>query len=288
MLTQKLQSLIASKQLTPKEKHIAEYILENMQQCCFLTSTELANSLKVSYSSVIRLTKTLGFKGYPDFQQFLRQNYTANIGGINDTITIPYERIQHIAKNAQTESPKDILAAHVLNNIKNALAYNSQEQFDKACELILASNLRYIIASRGSNCIANFLNSMLKQTLPHIYTYNGSNQNIFDFVNDLGKGDCAIVITYPRYSKLTALATEMIYEAGAKIILITDKATCDIAKYAEIVLTAKSTNSDFYNSFVAALFVAEVLCSTMCKKTDYANSDNLKRVDKYTSQIGNY
>ena len=62
-----LQNLIISAQLTPKEKEVADYVLENLQKCCFMTSTELAGELNVSYSSVIRLTKTLGFTGYPDF-----------------------------------------------------------------------------------------------------------------------------------------------------------------------------------------------------------------------------
>ena len=64
-----LQNLIISAQLTPKEKEVADYVLENLQKCCFMTSTELAGELNVSYSSVIRLTKTLGFTGYPDFQR---------------------------------------------------------------------------------------------------------------------------------------------------------------------------------------------------------------------------
>ena len=51
-----LQKLIISAQLTPKEKEVADYVLENLQKCCFMTSTELAGALNVSYSSVIRLT----------------------------------------------------------------------------------------------------------------------------------------------------------------------------------------------------------------------------------------
>ena len=66
----RLQNLIISAQLTPKEKEVADYVLENLQKCCFMTSTELAGELNVSYSSVIRLTKTLGFTGYPDFQNY--------------------------------------------------------------------------------------------------------------------------------------------------------------------------------------------------------------------------
>ena len=43
-----LQKLIISAQLTPKEKEVADYVLENLQKCCFMTSTELAGALNVS------------------------------------------------------------------------------------------------------------------------------------------------------------------------------------------------------------------------------------------------
>ena len=88
-----LQKLIISAQLTPKEKEVADYVLENLQKCCFMTSTELAGALNVSYSSVIRLTKTLGFTGYPDFQNFLRETYAEQSRDVDTGILIPAERI---------------------------------------------------------------------------------------------------------------------------------------------------------------------------------------------------
>ena len=88
-----LQKLIISAQLTPKD-----YVLENLQKCCFMTSTELAGVLNVSYSSVIRLTKTLGFTGYPDFQNFLRESYAEQSRDVDAGILIPAERIEAIKK----------------------------------------------------------------------------------------------------------------------------------------------------------------------------------------------
>ena len=94
----RLQNLIISAQLTPKEKEVADYVLENLQKCCFMTSTELAGELNVSYSSVIRLTKTLGFTGYPDFQNFLRETYAEQSRDVDTGILIPAERIEAIKK----------------------------------------------------------------------------------------------------------------------------------------------------------------------------------------------
>lgn len=102
-----LQKLIISAQLTPKEKEVADYVLENLQKCCFMTSTELAGVLNVSYSSVIRLTKTLGFTGYPDFQNFLRESYAEQSRDVDAGILIPAERIEAIKKKEHKATVQD-------------------------------------------------------------------------------------------------------------------------------------------------------------------------------------
>lgn len=102
----RLQNLIISAQLTPKEKEVADYVLENLQKCCFMTSTELAGELNVSYSSVIRLTKTLGFTGYPDFQNFLRETYAEQSRDVDTGILIPAERIEAIKKKSTRQQSR--------------------------------------------------------------------------------------------------------------------------------------------------------------------------------------
>ncbi len=127
-----LQKLIISAQLTPKEKEVADYVLENLHKCCFMTSTELAGVLNVSYSSVIRLTKTLGFTGYPDFQNFLRESYCGTVQGCGCRILIPAERIEAIKKKEHKATVQDTVCAYTLSNIQSTIAGNTEEQYRKA------------------------------------------------------------------------------------------------------------------------------------------------------------
>ena len=66
-MTAAFQELIKNAKLTKKERLIADYVLNNFRDLCFMTSTELANTLSVSHSSVMRFTKDLGFSGYTEF-----------------------------------------------------------------------------------------------------------------------------------------------------------------------------------------------------------------------------
>ena len=64
-----MKELLHSAHLTKTQKIIAEYVLDNASEACFMTSTEIALKLGVSESSVIRFSRTIGFDGFMDFQK---------------------------------------------------------------------------------------------------------------------------------------------------------------------------------------------------------------------------
>lgn len=68
-MTLGFQELIQKTQFTKKERLIADYVLSHFRDICFMTSTELAEAVELSHSSVMRFTKDLGFSGYTEFQK---------------------------------------------------------------------------------------------------------------------------------------------------------------------------------------------------------------------------
>ena len=72
-MTEGLQAQLMGVKLTKKEKLIADFILDNFAEACFITSTEIAKRIQVSDSSVIRFTRTLGYSCFMEFQRTLRK-----------------------------------------------------------------------------------------------------------------------------------------------------------------------------------------------------------------------
>ena len=66
-----IKELLKSTKLTKTGKVIAEFIIDNVEEACFMTSTDIAMQLNVSESSVIRFSRALGFSGFMDFQRNL-------------------------------------------------------------------------------------------------------------------------------------------------------------------------------------------------------------------------
>ncbi len=289
ILNNEFVDLVTAAELTPTLQKIAEYVVDNLESCCFVTAMELANILGVSYASVIRLTRQLGFSGYIEFQTFIRDIYLSEHSStISDTVIVPTERIDYAKARNSIKEIQDTALQYSINNIHNTFKSNSSETYEQAAKLIINSNKRYIIASRGSSCISTFLSTMLKQTTSNVFNYTGREQTEYDFVSDLTSADCLIAIAFPRYSQVTILATKMAKEQGAKIIAITDKITSDLAKISDITILARCDSCDFFNSYVAALFAAEILCSEICRETNYSNIELLSRINRYATQTGNF
>lgn len=65
-----------SDKLTQNDEYILSFISQNMKMSIEKTVSELAKQANLSDSTLIRLTKKLGFKGYSEFRYFLKEEYS--------------------------------------------------------------------------------------------------------------------------------------------------------------------------------------------------------------------
>lgn len=287
-MTFTFQELIQKVELTKKERLIADYVMNNFRELCYMTSTELAETLKISYSSVIRFTKDLGFSGYTEFQQYIRDQYNIYLNERAESADIPVVKLDQSLELLSQDDISSAVKNNAFNNILSVNMHNPTESFEQAGTAIIHSKHKYIVGSRGSAAAASFLSIMLKDTLPGVCAEPHGALNTFDFLSDIGKEDCLIAVSYPRYSKLTLAAAKMAHNAGAKIIVITDTPTAPLAKYATYLFTSSIDSLTFFNSQIPALYTAELLCTYICKKTEGQNKEKLHLIDRYTSELGLY
>ncbi len=284
-MTEELRAQLMGVKLTKKEKLIAEFVLDHFAEACFITSTEIAQRLHISDSSVIRFTRTLGYGGFMDFQKAIRKTYTERINSVSESITVPSERL----KISIDKLGDDIVGSYfsnVMQNLQSCIRNNDAIDFEKAAELIIESKRKYIVTSRADSSIGDQMLLMLKHMLPDVYETSHPALNVIDHLCDITKEDCVVAVSFPRYSEMDRLALEMAYDAGAKIVLITDKASSPLAKYATQLLTVSVDSNAFFNSFVAVVFTLELLCTFISKKMGYSPEAKLELIDQYLSKVG--
>ena len=138
---------------------------------------------------------------------------------------------------------------------------------DKATELILNANKVYILGLRTSSTLANYLGFYLDVILDNVKVLNNSGVNsLYEEIIRIKETDVLIVISYPRYSKITIDATKFIKERNAKIVAITDTEASPVYNLADISLLAKSNIVSFVDSLVVPLCMINNLITNISLK----------------------
>ena len=284
-MTSEFLELCKNVKLTKSEKAMADYILANFREVCFLTSTELAEKVGSSHSSVIRFSKDLGFSGFSALQQELRRQYDAYLADHDEVLTVPVEKLGQSLAKLSKDNISEALLDTVRNNLHYTMLNNSNEAMEKAAKVIVDARMKFIVGHRGCAGVASFLQIILRDTLPGVFANESNSLNAFDFLVDINEDDVLIVVSFPRYNKQARLSAQLAHEAGATVIVITDTPTAPIAEYADHIILTAVDSLTFFNSQVAPMFAAEMLCSYVCKIVGANNEERLKLVDKFTREM---
>lgn len=282
-----LREAMKHAKLTKTSRVIGEYFLDHETDACFMTSTEIASLLEVSEASVIRFARALGFTGYMDFQKSLRRSHTERLSRISSQVAVPYERLQ--ASMAQHD--ENYIQEFLMNtqtNITSVIKNNTQDTFDAAISLLMESRRKYIVASRANTGVASYFNLLLRHQLPDVIPTWESSVNVIDHMCDIGPEDCVILFSFPRYSEMDRQAMQLAEDTGARVLVITDRPSAPLARFATVLLTVDVDTNTFFNSYVGVQLVMEILMAGLSRKCGDANAEKLQLIDRYIGKLGVY
>jgi DNA-binding MurR/RpiR family transcriptional regulator len=276
----RIKDKIKNSTLTKTEFKIANYFLDNEELVYFKAANEIANEIGVSDSSVIRFVKMLGYAGYTEFQQqvqnelkSLMQNYSVNLG--------PSSKL----KKTKLEPEATDLSNRVFNltcsNLEATFANNPPDKIGNITDILLKSNQKFIVSVRGSASVAYFLGEKLRLILPNVRPVLQGDYSLIHNLADIGPNDCLFLVSFPRYSRIVLSAISMAVKAGAKIIVLTDRITSPIAKKADEILLAHCETIGFSNSYVSALFLADLIIADISQKLSPENLERLNLIEEY-------
>src|SRR5690606_216158 len=118
--------------LTPVERMVADYILENTDEIPHLSIKELAQGSKTSDASVLRFCKTMGYSGYRNFIV----SVSASLGSRDEDPKVQYTDIQ------PGDDLSTIISNISLNNmqsIEDTLSVIDRKQITKAVDVLCKS-----------------------------------------------------------------------------------------------------------------------------------------------------
>ena len=240
------------KTMSKGQKLLANYTMENYPKVAFMTASKLGETVGVSESTVVRFANSLGFSGYPKFQDDLQELIKTKLTTV--------ERVEMANRDYSTDSKilENVLKADI-DNIKETLDTLEEKSYEKAVNTIISAKKLYIMGLRSSIYVAKYLGYYLNYILDDVIIVRMDMGEPVEQMIKLGKGDVLIVLSFPRYSKKTLQVAEFAKERGAKVIALTDSYNAPTAKISDVIVTVKNNMVSFVDSLVPAFSVANAL-----------------------------
>ena len=237
--------------LSKGQKLIAQYIMNNYDKVAFMTTSKLAEEVGVSESTVVRFANVIGFSGYPKFQDALQEL-------IKNKLTT----VQRVDLDEEYNNEKLVLKKVLksdIENIRDTIEDIDTKQFEEATNKILKARKIYILGTRSSFVIAQYLSFYLNIIMDDVHLIRLDMGDSYEQMIKITENDLVICISFPRYSKKSYQILSYAKEKGADILSITDSPFAPVATLSDNVLLVKSNMVAFVDSLVPALSLANAL-----------------------------
>ncbi len=225
-LFEKIKTLRA--QLTPKGKHLAEYVLQNPQEAVFLRTRELGAACGVSEATVVRFVNRLGYAGYREFILALRD--------LVDTEMTFIDRVKLVDVHGQETERMGRVVYDEIRNLKKLFDSLDYGAIREAAERIKDAPAVDVIGSRLSYTFAYYLGWVLTKIRPGITILKGSDSTAIDRLTLSAGPVLVIMIAITRYPNELIRLARVARRNGHRLLLITDSPLCPIRPFADVTL----------------------------------------------------
>jgi DNA-binding MurR/RpiR family transcriptional regulator len=270
-----IKNLIAStnERLTPTERRIAEAVLDDPMLLTFGTVSGLADRVGTSRASIVRFATKLGFAGYSELQQSIRDE-------VSQQLTSPSHRVRH-----QDES-----VAPSYFKIEGAI-HAAFDALDDAClvamsaPIVTAANV-WILSGETSMAGAHALYSGLSMIRPNVRLVQEHSTGR-DLCGAL-PGDVAVVFDFSRYRRNSVIAARTLSDLGVTIVAITDGPLSPLASLTNIRCELEVPAVGPFDSSVPAVIAAELLVAQVVSELGDEARDRIDRLEVFWQAAGTF
>lgn len=260
-------------ELTPKGQTLGRYIMQHPSKVVFMTTKELAETCDVSEATVVRFVSTLGYQGYSEFQQALKDF-------VNTGLSLP----ERAAIKGIKEPGIDLLHRGILeelNNLKYMYENISIEKLNSIVEYIKNSRSVYVIGSRLSYTFAYYLGWSLTKIQKGVHILKGSDTTTMDWLTNAPSETLVIMMTSSRYPNELIKLARMIRRKKMTLLAITDSDICPINQFSDLSLTIPSRSIPFIGSVSGVLAAIQYIVQELTNQ----KGDDLNEYQKELEQV---
>jgi RpiR family transcriptional regulator, carbohydrate utilization regulator len=261
--------------LRKSERIVADFLRENAGVRLDSSITELARNLDVSEATISRVSRALGYEGYPDLKLSLAE------GTRTETSTfanIPVE----IDENDSLVQTSGKLVSLLVSGLEGTQRMLDAHRLEQAVEALhKARKIVFVGVGGGAAICDEAAHLFLKAGFDASSYRDGYTQTIV--AAKLGADDVMLGISHTGSTKTVADAMLLARDNGATTIAITSDALSDVAQAGIVSLTTKGAShqviplhGDFLEGRLSQLFLIDLLYVGVLFRAKEKAANNLR------------
>ncbi len=268
---------------SPAERKVARVLLAAYPSAGFETVARLAERAGVSGPTVLRFVQRLGYRGFPDFQEALRQD-------LDDRSASPLRIFQtQEPRDGETASLRDRASAVSVRSVEQTFAQVSTHDLDRCVDLISTAPGSVLIAGgRYSGLLGRVLAQHLEQLRPRVRMLPDAPSARAALVDDMGRRDVLVLFDYRRYEEHTQLLARTARARHAAVVLFTDIWLSPISSDADVVLTSVTAAPSPFDALTPVLALVETVVAGCFDRLGDAAVDRMARAERTAADLGLY
>ncbi|WP_415919883.1 MurR/RpiR family transcriptional regulator [Tateyamaria sp. SN6-1] len=270
--------------LTPEARKAARYVLENPRDAGMLTVREIADAAKVKPNTLVRMARQIGFDGYEDFREPLRE-------AIRSGQASPPDRarwLQDMQRGGGLSHLYGEMIADALENIDATFANISKDELEAAARLIWNSRDVYTMGVGVNSGIANVFTYLARTCMVQFHAIPRPGSTATDDIAWADRRDVMIAMTSHPYRTEVVEAVAQAKRQGMTIIALSDSPASPIIRAADHGFVLSVNTSQFFPSSVTSVLLLETLLSFVISVATEKVVDRADTFHERRRQLGFY
>jgi DNA-binding MurR/RpiR family transcriptional regulator len=260
--------------LSASERRLAHVLLAFYPVAGLENLTRFAERAGVSPATVTRFIAKLGLRGYPEFQDSLREE-------LQGRLSSPLARFEQASPGHASDSLLHDSFATFEHGLSSSLDMVSEHDFEAVVDLLANTRGRvFALGGRVSAFLARYLAGQLHLIRGGVELIDPERSNPADRLVDLARRDVLVVFDYRRYQSDSINSARVAAARGSTVVLVTDPWLSPAAASAKYVLvTGVHTTVAPFDSMVSALALSEALIAGVLLRLGESAHARMRRLD---------
>jgi DNA-binding MurR/RpiR family transcriptional regulator len=266
----------ATATFSPAEAKVGRVLLAEYPLAGLETASKLAERAGVSGPTVVRFATRLGFDGFLEFQNALRNEVQERWSSPLSLL----DRGKSASEDDRLRASEDVFT----RGIRRTFAELPTPEYEAVVDL-LADQKRPVscLGGRFSQILAYYFAAHLNMLRADARAIGLGPTALADELIDIDRRDVLVVFDYRRHQRDVIDAALHAHEHGATIILFTDPWLSPLADIATRVLTSRVEAPSPFDSLVPSLMLVETVVAGLSAKLGDAAKGRIEELERLRS-----